>query len=139
MKPIFYLFFICVSLLAISCKNNVAENKQCIEYIIAEDDSLGKIRNHACKEQSLSKTIHQYIEALNTLDTKDCSSEFNKAFNNHKKAWLNTLVVTDNHPNLRGEMHDLFALIETSKDSAEFKILVKNIWDTWAEVGKAIK
>jgi hypothetical protein len=125
--------------LTISCKKNVAENKQCIEYIIAKDDSLGKIRNHACKEQSLSKTIHQYIGALNALDTKDCAPAFNQAFNNHKKAWLNTLKVTDNYSHLRGEMHDLFAVIETSKDSTEFKILINNIWSTWAEVEKAIK
>ena len=43
-------------------------------------------------------------------------------------------MVTDQYPNLRGEMHDLFDIIEKGKDSGAFKTHLKAIWDTWENV-----
>ena len=51
----------------VSCKKKQVNRapQECIEYILKEDDSLGKVRNQACKKISLSKTIHQYTSDLN--------------------------------------------------------------------------
>lgn len=110
----------------------------CIEHIIAMDDSLGKVRNHACETISLSQTIVDYVQGMNDLDFGSCPKEFTQAFTNHKNAWLRTLKVTDGYPDLRGEMHDLFDAIEAGPDSSDFKPLVKSIWDTWGEVEAAM-
>lgn len=45
----------------------------------------------------------------------------------------------EKHPELRGEMHDLFDEVENSKDTNEFKPLLKEIWDTWGAVEVAMK
>ena len=111
----------------------------CIEKIIAADSQLGKIRNHACEKQSLSLTISEYIAALKKLDYSGCPEAFVKAFNRHQQAWLDMIPVTDKYPELRGEMHDLFDIIERASDAETFKIRLKGIWDTWAEVEAAMK
>lgn len=46
--------------------------------------------------------------------------------------------ITDKYSGYRGEMHELFKKIESEKDSTEFKIRLKAIWNTWGKVEKAI-
>lgn len=111
----------------------------CIDNILKKDSELGIIRNHACENTSLSKTIDNYVYSLQVLNYNECSTEFIFAFKAHQEAWLSVKKITNNYPDLRGEMHDLFNTINKTKDSTEFKILVKDIWDTWADVEKTAK
>jgi hypothetical protein len=50
------------------------------------------------------------------------------------EAWKMVTKVTDKYPLLRGELHDIFAELEKSKDSTEFNDLVKQVWNTWKKV-----
>ena len=114
-------------------------NKNCIDKIIAVDDSLGKIRNDACNKISLSSAINQYVKSLKELDYIDCPDSFSTAFHNHLHAWINILEITDHYPDLRGEMHSLFNTLEKSEHSERFKILLNEIWETWSLVEKEMK
>ena len=111
----------------------------CIEYIIAQDGSLGGIRNHACEKISLAQTIRQYADAIEQLDYTNCPPAFEAAFTNHIRAWREMIPLVEKYPELRGEMHDLFDELEKGKDTDEFKPLLKSIWDTWGEVEKAME
>lgn len=141
MKNTILFFSICFCI--ISCKKEVKKEPvvklNCIETILKDDSELGTIRNHACEKVSLSKTIDNYVTSLQKLDYTNCSVEFTQAFLSHQHAWLSAKKVTNKHSELRGEMHDLFDAINKTADSTEFKVLVKDIWDTWAEVEKASK
>ena len=122
--------------------NNQSEDERaraCIIRIIAMDDSLGSVRNRAPETISLSETIKQYVEALEKLDFQHCPTPFAKAFEKHRQAWLDMLLVTNNHPEIRGEMHELFSLIEEGPDSSRFVPLLKEIWDSWGEIEQVMK
>ena len=115
-------------------KGPTAAEQQCIQNVIALDDSLGTIRNHACETISLSETIEHYAAAMEKINYEDCPEEFAVAFVKHRQAWMAMTAVTDKYSDLRGEMHTLFDQIEKGKDSTLFKPLLKNIWDTWGAV-----
>lgn len=117
----------------------VAEGKICIKKVMEADNHLGRIRNHACEKISLSATIKDYVAGMEKIDFQDCPASFSTAFKRHQQAWSDMLVVTDHYPDLRGEMHDLFDILEKEKDADQFKALLKQIWDTWAEVETAMK
>ena len=119
-------------------KDLVAPGQACIERIIALDDSLGGVRNHACETISLTETIRQYTDAMGRFDYSDCPDAFTKAIQKHRKAWLALVHLVDQYPDLRGEMHDLFEQLENGRDSATFKPLLKTVWDTWGEVERAM-
>lgn len=133
------MFYGCI----ISNKKPVNENRpslekiDCVNLILTKDDSLGKIRNHACETLSLSETIKQYTQALDSLNFENCPSGFTNAFNNHIDAWTDIIQVTNHYPYLRGEMHDLFDKLEAGEHGDEFKPLLKNIWDTWKRIESA--
>ena len=91
---------------------SISNSKNCIKNIIAEDESLGKTRNHNCEKISLSETIRIYANGLEALDFAECPEKFSTAFQSHIKAWKEMIIITDKYPNLRGEMHDLFDEIE---------------------------
>jgi len=118
-------------------KAKSAENK-CIDRVIAEDSKLGKIRNEASKTVSLSKSIDTYVDGMEQLDFTTCPGAFTAAFEDHIIAWKNMTVVTDKHPDLRGEMHDLFDGLKTGEDSIKFKQLLDEIWRTWGMVEAAM-
>ena len=120
-------------------KQNQEVSKACIDRVIALDDSLGTIRNHACESISLSKTIHQYVDALKQIDFQQCPTAFTAAFQKHLQAWSAMTLVTDKYPAMRGEMHDLFDIIEQGEHQAAFKPRLKAIWDTWKEIEIAMK
>ncbi|MFC0605551.1 hypothetical protein [Winogradskyella pulchriflava] len=115
----------------LSCQNkkktesnsNISE-KDCIDKILLDDSKLGKIRNHECETITLQKTIDNYVKAMRKLNFEGCPEEFSVAFKKHISAWNNMGKFTENYPELRGEMHDLFDSIEKSKDSATFKPLL---------------
>lgn len=107
-----------------------------MQRLIAIDDSLGKIRNRQCMELSLSETIQKYAEAMKTIETQHCPNELVVAYRSHREAWEAMLEVTDNYPNLRGEMHVLFKELEQSNDQVLFKKRLDAIWSTWADVEK---
>ena len=116
-----------------------ADQKECMEIIIAEDSEAGKIRNHACEAMDLSATIRQYTSSIESLDFSSCPEEFSLAFKNHIHAWKDLIAFTDEFPDLRGEMHELFKEIEDSPQGEAFKNGVQLIWDTWAEVEQHYK
>jgi ketosteroid isomerase-like protein len=111
----------------------------CVAEAIAIDDSLGYIRNHACEAISLSQTIQQYAQAIQQIDFSGCPPEFNAGFQKHAAAWLAMLPVTDQYPDLRGEMHDLFDQLKSDKYAEQFKSLEQTIWSTWKEIEEAMK
>lgn len=113
--------------------------KKCISAVIQSDDSVGKIRNHACETVSLSLAIRNYLAALDGLDIAACPEDFTAAFTKHKQAWLNMLAITDKYPNFRGEMHILFDQLKNSNDAAAFNERLDKIWETWAQVEKSIR
>lgn len=120
-------------------KITAVQQSECIRRFMSTDDSLGKIRNHACETVSLSKSIQQYVQALRKADYGICLPSFQEAVNKHLDAWQGILKITDRYPDLRGEMHALFDQLEKTKDSAAFKPLLDKIWDTWAGVEEYIK
>ena len=133
--------FLC-ALLVFACKQkdtkeSEGHSKACIDSIFKKDDALGAIRNHDSEVMSLSETINRYTAELNKLDFTNCPNAFTTAFNDHIQAWDEMRVVTDQYPDLRGEMHDLFDRIEKGKDSVQFKLRLKAIWDTWEPIEKA--
>ena len=139
-KEIFLLLLLtaCNSPNSSNSEQQTSPQTTCVEQVIAIDESLGKIRNHACENGSLSESILDYTKGMDQIDFKDCPTAFTKAFNKHKTAWKNMLQITDKYPDLRGEMHVLFDSLETTTDSSAFKIYLKDIWDTWGEVENAM-
>ncbi|NNL16138.1 MAG: hypothetical protein HKO81_05810 [Flavobacteriaceae bacterium] len=103
----------------------------CIERIFEKDSVLGEIRNHASEKVSLSQSIINYTKELESLDYSNCPEKFVSSFHEHIEAWKMVTKVTDDYPSLRGELHDIFSELEKSKDSTQFKSLVKQVWDTW--------
>lgn len=136
-----FMLTICIFMACSEKKKNTNTSKNnskgCIEAILKKDDSLGKLRNHACKTISLDKTITQYVEAIDNLNFEGCPEDFKNGFQSHIKAWSKMSEFTESYSDLRGEMHVLFNTIEKEKDSAAFKPLLKAIWDTWAEIETA--
>lgn len=115
------------------------EPPACIGRIIAADDSLGAVRNHASETISLSESIRNYAAGLKKLDFRDCPPAFTKAFENHRQAWLAMVPFVERFPEMRGEMHELFEQLEKGEQAAEFRPLLKAIWDTWEEVESAME
>ena len=111
---------------------------ECMQFIIAADDSLGSIRNHACEEIPLSQTINDYVAGLGSLDYGGCPEDFRQAFHNHLTAWGEMETFTEQFSDLRGEMHDVFDEIEAGEEKDTFKPLLDAIWSTWAEVETAM-
>lgn len=137
-------------LFIISCGNSEVNNTSevpvmtdlamtCIQQVVTMDQSLGSIRTRASENISLSASINQYIESTNVINMKDCPEDFKVAFKKHQEAWLNTLVITDKYPELRGQMHILFEQISQGEDGAALAPLVKAIGDTWVAVEQTIK
>ena len=120
-------------------EQTISQYQTCIDRIMTTDDSLGAIRNRASERISLSETIQQYTDALGSLDFSDCPESFASGFEIHRQAWINMLVITNDYPDMRGEMHELFSLLEHGQDSARFHPLLKEIWDSWGDIEKAIE
>jgi len=114
-------------------------SRDCVKSVIALDDSLGKVRNHACETLSLAQTIQNYANGLQRIDFRNCPPGFTAAFAKHRQAWLDMIPLAETHPELRGEMHVLFDKLEKGADAETFKPLLKAIWDTWAEIETAMK
>ncbi|MEL6925217.1 MAG: hypothetical protein AAFO94_14310 [Bacteroidota bacterium] len=126
------------------CDNQNARTTQqystsCIQKIISKDTALGKTRNHACEDTTLSFAIQEYVTGIRQLDFQQCPEAFTAAFAKHADAWMAALSVVDQYPNLRGEMHVLFDHLENGKDSIAFRPVVAKIWDTWAIVEGAME
>lgn len=115
------------------------KEKNCVDRILKQDSIFGDIRNHASENISLSETIDNYANGLKSMDYIKCPEEFKSAFQAHIEAWLEMRKVSDRYPSLRGELHDVFGRIEKSEDSTEFKLLEKQIWDTWKVVEESSK
>ncbi len=144
-----FLFLLVAVCLSANCNSSqpatsspthgAATARSCIQKVIDQDSILGKKRNHDCESISLSETIRLYIKGIDDIDFDNCPPAFTQAFQNHKKAWKDMIPVTDHHPDLRGEMHDLFDIIESGEQADQFKPALKAIWDTWADVEAAMK
>jgi len=107
------------------------KNTNCVKQIFEQDSIFGDIRNHASEKISLSEAINNYSKNLKSLDYSHCPEEFESAFHKHIDAWLDFIKVSDKYPLLRGELHDIFAIIEKSEDSTEFKSRLNQILETW--------
>lgn len=139
-----FLLVLMISFQFFSCKNQSdqrsgLQKKNCVDAIIQKDKELGLIRNLACKDQSLSQTIHDYIGAVEKLNFGDCPEKFSLAFQAHLQAWKAIIPLTDEYPDLRGEMHQLFNIIGDGQNGAAFQDKVGDIWSTWSDVEKAMK
>jgi len=144
------ILILCISTVVYNCGNKTEKTEtgpnfkatstanKCIDKVIAEDLKLGKIRNEASKTVSLSKSIDDYVNGMEQLDFTTCPGGFAAAFEDHITAWKNMTVVTDKHPTLRGDMHDLFDGLKTGEDSIKFKQLLDEIWRTWGMVEAAM-
>lgn len=113
--------------------------QDCIQRVIALDDSMGRVRNHACETISLAQTVQNYADGMKQADFRNCPPAFADAFERHRQAWINLIPVMEKYPDMRGEMHILFNHLEIGKDAASFNPLLKAVWDTWAEVETAMK
>ena len=142
MIKIMKLLFLIMLFPILGCKETVAKkNKddltleikqaECVEHIFTKDSILGELRNHASEKVSLSQAIINYTKETESLDFSNCPETFTSVFYKHIDAWKKVTKVSDKYPHLRGELHNLFAQLEKSKDSTEFKYLVKQVWDTW--------
>ena len=134
------LLFFCIGSVGIFAQDDGEKDlsKACIDYVMAADSILGGERNHACKVKPLSEVIGEYVAGLEKLNFGYCPTEFTAAFKSHMEAWTAMIEVTDQFPDLRGEMHDLFDEIEKSEHASVFKAKLKDIWDTWNAVEKAM-
>ena len=45
---------------------------ECFKNILQSDSELGNIRNHSSEQSSISKTIDDYTNSINSLDFKNC-------------------------------------------------------------------
>ena len=124
---------------SVTSNSAIKTSTSCIEQIMEQDSVLGNIRNHSSEMGSLSDAITDYTQDLEALDYSQCPEAFTKAFQQHIDAWKKVTLITDKYPALRGELHDIFSELEKSKDSVEFKALVKEVWDTWALVEESKK
>ncbi|PYE79678.1 hypothetical protein DFQ11_10965 [Winogradskyella epiphytica] len=127
---------LCIYLLSCNkiTNNKTFKAKTCVEKVILRDQELGEIRNQASLKVSLSESIGTYTSHLMSLNYECCPETFQKEFKEHISAWINIKTVTDKYPELRGEMHDLFLLLENGRDAEEFKMLSKKIWQTWNSI-----
>ncbi|MBC8756378.1 hypothetical protein H2O64_17010 [Kordia sp. YSTF-M3] len=114
-----------------SFSNTEEKSINCVKQIFEKDSIFGNIRNHASENISLSETINNYSKNLKSLDFSHCPKEFESAYQKHIDAWLDFRKVSDKYPLLRGELHDIFAIIEKSEDSTEFKSRLNQILETW--------
>lgn len=137
-KPV----IIFISLLVFGCNGHNKKNdssasdverkrKDCVKQIFEKDSIFGNIRNHDSEKISISEAIHNYSKNLKSLNYSNCPEKFETAFRNHIDAWIDFRKVSDKYPLLRGELHDIFAIMEKSKDSTEFKSRLDQILETW--------
>jgi hypothetical protein len=75
---------------------------------------------------------------MKKLDFQGCPPDFTVAFEKHRQAWNDMIPLVKKYPDLRGEMHVLFDQLEKGEDAERFKLLLKNVWDTWGEVEEAM-
>lgn len=113
--------------------------KECIKEAISLDSSLGARRDKASRHVALGQSIRDYIKGMEAISFTGCPQAFTTAFKNHIAAWQDLLPLADKHPELRGELHELFTQLEKGPDGEEFKRRLKAVWDTWAEVEAAMK
>lgn len=113
-------------------------NQSCIERIIALDDKLSAIRNQGTKEQSISKTIKEYLAAMEQVDYSGCPPTLEPAIQQHLDVWKNIIPVTDKYDDRRGEMAPLFKELENSADGARVKAFVQRSYDTWMKVSQIV-
>ena len=110
-----------------------------MDAVIEADANLGSLRNHACETTSLSLTIQSYTNGLEALDYSSCPPDFEEGFRLHIQAWKDLIPLVTPYDSLRGEMHDLFAIIEQQPDSIRFIDGVDEVWSTWALIEKAME
>jgi hypothetical protein len=132
--PIFIAVIYLIACTARTEESDAAHERECIEVILATDDSLGQLRNNASKTMPLSTVIRGYVHDLKQLETHGCPDDFVVAVDAHRAAWIGMLDITDKYPDLRGEMHVLFDSIAAGRDSTGYKIRLQAVWDTWEVV-----
>lgn len=145
LHPAFFSLFLGTVLSVLSCRNSSSSPADhpgpspcaCVSSVISADEVAGKTRNHACEKQSLSQTIKDYAEAINSMDYNGCPPAFTKAMGTHADAWSKLPTITDHYSDKRGEMHDLFSMLKAGPEGEEFSLLEDEIWATWEAVEKA--
>lgn len=140
---ILYIAFILLGCNGTTKKENTSTStmstKDCVKQIFEKDSVFGHIRNYDSEKGSLTEAINNYVKNAKTLDFSNCPEGFEAAFQKHVDAWRDFRKVSDKHPTLRGELHEVFAVIEKTEDSTVFKSSLKQIFDTWTEVKETSK
>ena len=138
--PLVASMFLTFAPLACHCPSGRAHppitSEQAIRSVLARDELIGKERNLNPHRMSLAESVRQYVEGMEAIDTSDCPDDFTRAFRRHQAAWVDLEQPLEQYGDLRGEMHDLFDIIEgpDNPGAEDFKPLVANIWSTWEEV-----
>lgn len=71
------------------------------------------------------------------MDYNGCPPGFTQAMRTHADAWSKLPSITDQFPDKRGEMHDLFSILKAGPEGEAFSLLEDEVWATWEEVEKA--
>lgn len=145
LRPAFFSLFLGIVLSLFACRNSSSSQADqpgptpcaCVSSVISADEVAGKTRNHACEKGSISQTIKDYAEAINSMDYSGCPLGFTQAMHTHADAWSKLLLITDHYPGKRGEMHDLFSILKAGPEGEAFSLLEDEVWATWEEVEKA--
>jgi hypothetical protein len=111
-----------------------APSAEAIRIIMAADEKLGDIRNHACEDTTLAETVRRYVAGLAALDFSRCPEDFTAAFRAHRDAWEATISFFDQFGELRGEMHELLETIEQGEKAPALQSYIRPVWDTWGKV-----
>jgi len=119
--------------------NNTANPKQagsasCWTRVYETDSILSIKRNEDCKRMPLAAAIGHYLDEAKKITYEDCSLSFKESFLAHLQAWEKLKPIADKYPLLRGELHEVFGLIQRTSDSALFNQYVNDIHETWKHV-----
>jgi hypothetical protein len=114
---------------------------EAIRAVLAQDDSLGAVRNHAPENMPLSAVIRDYVTGLESINFRGCPESFTTAFQRHRQAWERSIPFFARFDTLRGEMHDLFEEIRQrdAKTREGLEAAESDIWGTWGEVEAAAR
>lgn len=108
--------------------------RSCIDRVIAMDDSLATLRNHATETLSMGTAIRQYVNGMVRIPYNECPEAFMGAMSRHRQAWLDMITLVNEYPDLRGEMHALFDQVKQEQNGKKIEEQLVKIRDTWTEV-----
>lgn len=134
------LVFVGIALTLAACASSrPGDGAGAIARVLAVDEELGAIRNHAPETGPLHVGLEDYVAGLAALDTSGCPDDFVTALASHRRAWEESIPFFARFADERGELHELFERIRArgGEDQASLEAHETRIWDTWAVVEAA--